>query len=145
MRRIVRTFLKNDEGKYLLVKHKWKNYWSLPGGWIEEWETIYKAIKRECLEELNLKINILWNKIWLDWLEHIKELPQPICTYKIKYNEFNWKEVKRVEYIFLSEIKSGKIKVQESEIEEYKFFSVEEILLLETTHMQVKEIIKKIL
>lgn len=144
MRRIVRTFLKNNEGKYLLVKHKNKDYWSLPGWWIENWESIYKAIKRECLEELNLKIKILWNKIWLD-IEHIKELPQPICTYKIKYNEFNWREVKRVEYIFLSEIKSWKIKVQESEIDEYKFFTIEEILLLETTHAQIKEIIKKVL
>lgn len=144
MRRIVRTFLQNEEWKYLLVKHVWKDYWSLPWGWIEEGENLYKALKRECLEELNLEIKILWPKIWID-IEHIKELPQPICTYKIKYNEFNWREVKRIEYIFLSKIKSGKIKVQKSEIEEYKFFSVDEILLLETTHIQVKEILKKAL
>lgn len=144
MRKIVRAFLKNKEWKFLMVKHVWKDYWSLPGWWIEERESIYKALKRECREELNLEIKILWPKIWLK-LEHIKELPQPICTYKIKYNEFNWREVKRIEHIFLAEIKSGKIKIQEDEIEEYKFFTAEEILVMETTHVQVKEILKKAL
>lgn len=143
MRRIVRTFLRNKDWNYLLVKHKWKNYWSLPGWWIEEKESIYKAIKRECLEELNLKIKILWEKIWLK-IDYIEEKPKPICIYKIKYNEFNWKEVKRIEYIFLSEIKSWDLKIQEDEIEEIRFFSKKEILKLENTHIQVKEILKKI-
>ena len=31
MKKIVRTFLQNDEWKFLLVRHKWKDYWSLPG------------------------------------------------------------------------------------------------------------------
>lgn len=144
VRKIVRTFLKNKEWKFLMVKHKWKNYWSLPGGGLEGGESLQQAIKRECMEELNLKIKIIWNKIWLD-IEHVKELPSPICSYKIEYNEFNWKKVKRLEYIFLSEIKSGEISLQKSEIDEYKFFTLDEILLLETTHIQVKEIIKKAL
>ena len=144
VRKIVRTFLKNKEWKFLMVRHKWKNYWSLPGGGLEDGESLQQAIKRECMEELNLKIKIIWNKIWLD-IEHVKELPSPICSYKIEYNEFNWKKVKRLEYIFLSEIKSGEISLQKSEIDEYKFFTLYEILLLETTHIQVKEIIKKAL
>ena len=144
VRKIVRAFLKNKEWKFLMVRHKWKNYWSLPGGGLEGEESLQQAIKRECMEELNLKIKIIWNKIWLD-IDHIKELPSPICSYKIKYNEFNWKKVKRLEYIFLSEIKSGEISLQKSEIDEYKFFTLDEILLLETTHIQVKEIIKKAL
>ena len=144
VRKIVRTFLKNKEWKFLMVRHKWKNYWSLPGGGLEGEESLQQDIKRECMEELNLKIKIIWNKIWLD-IEHVKELPSPICSYKIEYNEFNWKKVKRLEYIFLSEIKSGEISLQKSEIDEYKFFTLDEILLLETTHIQVKEIIKKAL
>lgn len=143
MHKIVRTFLKNDEEKFLLVKHIWKDYWSLPGWHVKRWESIHKALKRECKEELNLEIKILWNKLWLE-IEHLKELPQPICIYKIKYNEFSGKEVKKLEYIFLSEIKPGKIKIQDEEIKEYKFFTKDEILNLENTHIQVKEIIKKI-
>ena len=91
---------------------------------------------------MTLKIK-RWEKLWLE-LEHITEFPQPICTYKIIYNEFNWKEVKKLEYIFLTKIKSGKIKIQEEEIDEYDFFSKEEILAIEATHLQVKEILKRI-
>jgi len=44
----------------------------------------------------------------------------------------------------LSTIKSGKIKIQDEEIEEYKFFTKDEILNLENTFLQIKEILKKI-
>ncbi|MBB1565247.1 NUDIX hydrolase [Candidatus Gracilibacteria bacterium] len=141
MERVVRAFLRNDEGKYLLVRHKGKNYWSLPGGHIDEGESIYKAIKRECMEELQLKIKIIGNKIGLD-VEHIKEKALPICIYKLKYNQFNGKQAKKLEYIFLSEIVSGNIIVQVSEIDEYKFFTIDEIIALENTYDQVRAIAK---
>ena len=82
MKKIVRTFLQNDEWKFLLVRHKWKDYWSLPGWHLKSKESIYKGLKREIKEELNLEIEFLWEKLWLE-LEHITEFPQPICTYKI--------------------------------------------------------------
>lgn len=143
MKKVVRTFLKNEEWKFLLVRHKNKDYWSLPGWHIEWNEDIYKAIKREVKEELNLKIKILWTKIWLDF-ENIKELAGPVCVYKIEFETSKWKNVKKLEYIFLSEIKSGEIKIQEEEIDEYKFFTVDEILTLESTFKQVKQILKSI-
>ncbi len=143
MKKVVRTFLKNNEWKFLFVKHKWKDYWSLPGWHIEWNEDIYKAIKREIKEELNLKIKILWNKIWLD-IENIKELATPVAVYKIEFENNKWKKLKKLEYIFLSEIKSWDIKIQEEEIDEYKFFSADEVLELENTFLQVKEILKKI-
>ena len=143
MKKIVRTFLQNDEWKFLLVRHKWKDYWSLPGWHLKSKESIYKGLKREIKEELNLEIEFLWEKLWLE-LEHITEFPQPNCTYKIIYNEFNWKEVKKLEYIFLTKIKSGKIKIQEEEIDEYDFFSKEEILAIEANHLLVKELLKRI-
>ena len=86
MKKIVRTFLQNDEWKFLLVRHKWKDYWSLPGWHLKSKESIYKGLKREIKEELNLEIEFLWEKLWLE-LEHITEFPQPICTYKIIYNK----------------------------------------------------------
>jgi hypothetical protein len=47
-----------------------------------------------------------------------------------------------LEYIFLSEIVSGNIIVQVSEIDEYKFFTIDEIIALENTHDQVRAIAK---
>jgi len=135
--------LKNNEWKYLLVKHVGKDVWSLPWGHIDEWESIYKAMKREIKEELNLEINILWNTLWLD-IENIKEKPAPVCTYKINFISEKGKKIKKLEYIFLAEIKSWDIELQEKEISEYGLFTKDEVLWLNNTYLQVKEILKKI-
>ena len=145
MKQVTRIFLRNKKWEYLLVRHKWNSNWTLPGGHIEEGETIFKAIKREIKEELDLEITLLWNTLWLD-IENIKEKPSPICSYKISFEKQNWKTVKKTEYIFLWVIKdeNKKIKLQEDEIDEYRFFSKNEILHLENTFYQLKEILKKI-
>ncbi len=143
MKQVVRAFLKNDKWEYLMVKHVWKDMWVLPWWHIEKKETIYKAIKREIKEELNLDIKLLWNKLWLniDWM---KEKAQPICTYKIEFESKKFWKVKKLEYIFLAKIKSWEIKTQEEEISEYKYFSKNDILSLDKTYNHFKEIIKKI-
>lgn len=143
MKQVTRTFLRNEDWKYILVRHNKKDYWTLPGGHIEEWEDIYKAIKREIKEELNLEIKILWPKLWLN-IDNIKERPAPICTYKLDFEYEKGKKVKKLEYIFLSEIKSWNIKIQDDEIEEYRFFTKDEILNLENTFFQFKEILRRI-
>lgn len=137
MELVVRTFLRNNEWKYLMVKHNGKKHWSLPGWHMKKWETIYKTIKREIREELNLEINILWNKIWIE-LEWIIEKPQPLAIYKVKYCTLREKEVRNTEYIFLSEIKDGEIKKQKSEIKKYDFFTKDEIINIINTFEQVK-------
>ena len=145
MKRVVRTFLKNNEGKYLFVKHHKKGNWVLPGWHIEKWETIYKAIKREIKEELNLEIKILWDKIWLENTENLKEKPLPISIYKLNYENRDGKKIEKMEYIFLSEIKNWEIKTQDSEIYEYIFLSKEEVLENSNIYEQTKEILKKTL
>lgn len=140
MHQIVRCFLKNSEWKYLLVKHKDKNHWVLPGWHIEKWEDIYKAIKREIMEELWIKIKIIWRKKWLE-LDWLKELHQPLITYKIEYTTKKGKDEKRLEYIFLAEIKESEIiRTQIEEIDEYKFFTKKEIIELPETYKQTNEI-----
>lgn len=56
----VAGILKKDES-ILFVKHKknGREYYLLPGGGIDYGETFYEALKREFLEEVNLKINPL--------------------------------------------------------------------------------------
>lgn len=137
MKQVVRTFLRNKDWKYLMVKHKWKKHWSLPWWHLEKNEDIYTTIKREIKEELNLEIKILWEKSGLK-LEWLKEKPQPLSIYKIKYCPLRDKEIKNLEYIFLSEIKSGEIIIQEKEIDEYDFFTKKEIIEKIETYKQVK-------
>lgn len=138
---VVRCLLKNSEKKILLVRHKNKEYWTLPWGHIEKGESIYKALKREIKEELNINVKILGEKKELQ-MENIKTLPQPLITYKIKYKNKKWKEEKRLEYIFLASIKKDQIiKTQIEEIDEYKFFSPKEIQEINTFE-QVKKLVK---
>lgn len=138
---VVRCLLENSEKKILLVRHKNKDYWTLPWGHIEKGEDIYKALKRELKEELNIQIKIIGEKEQL-WMENIKTLPQPLITYKIKYKNKKWKEEKRLEYIFLATIKKDQIiKTQIEEIDEYKFFSPKEIQDINTFE-QVKKLMK---
>ncbi|MFC0651817.1 NUDIX domain-containing protein [Lederbergia wuyishanensis] len=47
----VRILLIQDE-KVLLVKHTYQNHWYLPGGGVEKSETLERAIRRECKEEI---------------------------------------------------------------------------------------------
>ena len=143
MKKNVRTFLKNDEWKYLFIKHKEKWSWTLPWWHVDVWENVYDALKREIKEELNLEIKIVWNKLGLD-IKNLKEKPLPICIYKIKYKNKNKEEKKKLEYIFLSEIKSGVLKLQIEEIYDYKYFSKEEILKEKKIYKQVKQIIEHI-
>lgn len=144
MHHTVRCFLFNEHGKFILVKHKGKNRWVLPGWHIENDENIVKALKREVKEELWVKIKILWHTLDLE-VENLKEYPTPICMYKIEYKKKDDKKEKRYEYIFLAQIKSWEIiKTPIDEISDYKYFSVDEIEKLENTYLQIKEIAKKI-
>ena len=143
MRRVVRTFLTNNEWKYLFVKHHKDGTWVLPWGHIENDESIYKALKREIKEELNLEIEVLWKTIWLD-VEYIKEKPLPICVYKIEYSDRREEKRKKLEYIFLSKIVDWELKYKEDEICAIKYFTKEEILKEENMYPQIKQIMKKL-
>tara|TARA_B100000524_G_scaffold344612_1_gene242096 strand:- start:1039 stop:1407 length:369 start_codon:yes stop_codon:yes gene_type:complete len=52
----------NSENKILMGKRPsnkfYKGYWEFPGGQLEKNETIEECLKREWIEELNLKIEI---------------------------------------------------------------------------------------
>jgi len=56
----ITAIIKNDKSEYLLVKRKvepFKGWWDLPGGFVEENETLEKAAQRELLEELGINID----------------------------------------------------------------------------------------
>lgn len=142
MRQVTRAFVKNNEWKYLLTKHTGKDMWVLPGWWLETKESIFKCIKREIKEEFNLDIKLIWDKFNFNSDKILKTYPNPICSYKIEFNTKKHWIQKRIEYIFLAEIKNSicDIEIQEEEIWEYNFFTLDEIIKLENTFDQIKEI-----
>lgn len=48
----VRAIVINEEGKFLLVKHRDDQIWYLPGGGVKSRETLLQAIQRELSEEI---------------------------------------------------------------------------------------------
>lgn len=143
MKQVVRCLLKNNENKFLLVKHNKATNWTLPGGHIEEWKSLYEALEREIKEEFNLNIKILGKKTGFN-VKNLNELPLPISCYQIKYISNKWGEVKKIEYIFLAKIIWGKLKIQIEEIDDYRYFSKKEILELDNTFWQIKEMIQNL-
>ncbi len=96
------------EKKILLTKRAFqpfKNYWGLPGGFIEYEETPKQALKREILEELGLKAKI-------------KKL------HGVYLSKSNYANV--ILDVFLVDIPEVKIKVG-SDIKEAKFFNFENL------------------
>ena len=49
----------NPEGQVLLLKANYANYsWGLPGGGLDQGETIHQALLRECKEEIGCDVSI---------------------------------------------------------------------------------------
>jgi len=98
------------DNKYLLVKAKVgapKGLWNNPGGHKEEGESDEETVKRELLEETNLKIKI--GKL--------------IGIYTWQKNE----EELIIKKVYEAKIISGELSFPEDEIEEVKWFSKDEI------------------
>ena len=89
-------------GQLIVVRHKERTSWEIPGGHKEEFETSEETAKRELFEETGAKI------FELDW----------VCTYSV-----NRKGKKSYGQLYYAEIKEiGKL--PESEIEEIKLVDV---------------------
>ena len=75
----VGTVLLNSDGKLLLGKRgiePLKGWWDIPGGFIEEDETLEEGAKREVREELNIK---------LGELKYLKSYPDKYLYQGIEY------------------------------------------------------------
>lgn len=97
------------KGKILLIKRNtepYRNYWCLPGGHIEWGEKAEKTIRREVKEETGL-----------DFKPKFFQYQNEIIP------EINWHSLA---LSFIGKTK-GKIKLDESEVKECKWFSKEEI------------------
>lgn len=51
------VIIENSRGELLVVKANYKDYWSLPGGWIDEGESPLQAALREVSEEIGVVLH----------------------------------------------------------------------------------------
>ncbi len=111
--RTVTAIIDNSTKKIVLVKRNtipFKGYWALPGGRVEQGETIERAIVREVKEETGLEVEII-RKIG-------------------EYHEQGNQEGVEYDYYpacFFVKIIGGKLKPQQAEIQEVKIFSLDDI------------------
>ncbi len=125
----VKAFLKNVEGKFLLLKRNPAKYnntkgsWDLPGGRIEVGTSLFENLEREIKEETTLTII---------------SIPKLICAQDILHYQNT--HVVRLTYIAECE---GEIILDTTENTEYKWLTIEEIKQQEDLDQYVKEILDK--
>ena len=103
----------NNKKEILLVKsHKWlNNKYSVPGGHVEIGESFEEAIIREVKEETGL--DIVPKRLFM-----IQECVRPKEFFKKKHFIF-------FDYICYTE--DARVKLDERELQEYKWFTIDEI------------------
>lgn len=130
---VVRAFLFNTDGQILLTQHKPNTPWVLPGGHVEENETIHTAMLREIHEEFGISASFFEidseENLHHQW-KKLKHFPLPISIYELSYKNAEWKDKSRVEYIFLMETTDKISETQTEEIYDYKWFDPDEILAM---------------
>ncbi len=123
----VKILLKNDEGKYLLLRRSPEKYsevdkyWDIPGGRINPGVSLMENLKREVMEETGLEIT---------------GEPKLLSAQDILRPQ---KHIVRLTYIGQS---VGEVKLSE-EHNEYRWLSVDEVRVLEPMDEYFKEVFNK--
>jgi len=122
--------LYNKSHEIVLVKRKYppkKNFWDLPGGFINQNETVEQSIKREIKEELNIDINT----------KKLKYLTSTVDKYL--YNKINQKTIC---FTFVYQIENEVLKPAD-DVSEIKFFKKESIPWNKIAFMGINLALKK--
>ncbi len=103
----VGAIVTNDSGELLLVRrarNPQKGCWGLPGGFVDRFETIEDAIKREVKEETNLNVTD--------------------CEYLMSYqNKYNFEGIVAavIDLFFRCEVADGEIELVDGELDHYEW------------------------
>jgi 8-oxo-dGTP pyrophosphatase MutT (NUDIX family) len=135
---VVRAFVFNPNGQILMTRHTPDALWVLPGWHVEASESLNDAMIRELQEEFWLEarfFEIDRDEILRHKGRKLKHIPLPITTYELSYTNKEWKDKSRSESIFLMEtdfidVNNKNLKIQTSEIAEYKWFDADDILTM---------------
>lgn len=123
----VKILLKNDSGHYLLLRRSMEKYpdvkgrWDIVGGRIDAGKTLIENLRREVFEETGLEL-----------IGTPKLVAAQDILRKAGYH------VVRLTYIGQAK---GEIKLDESENDMYKWYSKEEMRVLDDVDMYFKELL----
>ena len=108
------VIVEDKKGRILLQKRSDNYCWGYSGGSVELDEKVEDAAKRELYEETGLTANSL-------------ELFGIFSGKDTHYIYPNGDEVSNVDIVFICKNYSGQLKMQEDEVEQLKFFAIEEV------------------
>ena len=101
-----------DGDRVLIVKANYKSHWTFPGGTIDAGETPKQAAARELFEETNLMVDA--DKLTFAWV--VSRVSKVAMTYQFLFRAK------------LSEVNLDDLKLQASEIEDWRIVTRAEIL-----------------
>lgn len=111
------AFIKNKKGELLLVKsYEWKDLWHVPGGHIEVGERITDTVRREVMEEVGLKVKVA----------------RLISVQEAIFPKGHAKKKHFIYFDFLCEAEDDKVKLDKTELREYRWVSPKTALKLKT-------------
>ncbi len=108
---VAKIIIQNSEGLFLAVKERESRQWELPGGKIKECENRFQASKREAEEEVNLEIDDLNDVVRVEVESEASKAVNCWITFSDSFE--------------------GEIKLDESELESYRWVSAEEYLSMD--------------
>lgn len=112
----------------LLIHHKKYDKWLQPGGHMEEGETVFEAARREGMEETGVES-----------LNFVKEGIFDIDIHKIPENKKKGEpEHYHFDLRFVTKVVGNKIKIQEEEVNGYKWASLKKLKKIENDESIVR-------
>ncbi|MBQ4283651.1 MAG: NUDIX hydrolase [Lachnospira sp.] len=108
------VIVEDEQGRILLQLRSDNNCWAYAGGSVELDEVVEDAAKRELFEETGLIAERL-------------ELFGVFSGKETHYIYPNGDEVSNVDIVYVCRVYSGELKCQKGEVEELRFFQVDEI------------------
>jgi len=120
----------NPQGRVLMVLHKKLGVWLPPGGHVEENELPDDACLREIFEETGIRAK-LRHPSRLDLTDgHARELATPVAVLleDIEGNGMH----NHIDLVYVCEAEEGKLTPDSREVKDVRWFSVEEVMGLDT-------------
>ncbi len=126
---VVGVFIQNKKGEIALFKsRKWNNLWIPPGGHVNYGEKIEDAVKREAKEEVGVEVKDIK-------LIRFGELIENPTFYRKAHLVF---------FHFLCNTEDDEFELDNDEIIDYKWFSIEKLLKSDEIDQWTKETIRQL-
>jgi 8-oxo-dGTP pyrophosphatase MutT (NUDIX family) len=123
----VRAYIFDEDDRVLVVKHSAEQPWVLPWGHVEEGETYYEALSRELMEELGIKIMLVWAENDLTD-SMVKSMPLPVSIHKVRYEHRNRGQVEKLEMFFFARLKWAFPEQFSDEIYEWEWVESDDLI-----------------